>query len=383
MFGAAGNQVRGFGFLHDGSEPTMFEFVSAAVYNFPNNTARRNVEAFMLAFDTGHRPVVGQQVTVTASADAAALARVSLLVARADVGDADLVVHGVVNGEPRGATYVGGDQFQPDRNGDATVSRAAVLGLAGSPGQEATFTSVPLGSGQRAGIDRDRDGVFDRTELDCGTDPADPASTPVPPCVPGTTTTTSLPGTTTTTTSLPPAGIVSIQTRALKMRDGSLKGVAESRKLAFKSRTKTEPGANRIVPPAPGSAGDPTLHGATLTVYNSAGSGESFTTALPAGGWVALGSALTPKGFRFKSSDPGDAVRRVVLKGDLLKVKAKGSAWGYTLDEPSQGRIALRVTAGTGATWCADAPPRVGRDRQDLFASDKDVPAPVVCPPLP
>ena len=37
---------------------------------------------------------------------------------------------------------------------------------------------MPPGSGLRIGIDRDEDGFFDRDEIDGGSDPADPGSTP-------------------------------------------------------------------------------------------------------------------------------------------------------------------------------------------------------------
>ena len=80
---------------------------------------------------------------------------------------------------------------------------------------------------------------------------------------------------------------------------------------------------------------------------------------------------------------PARSVTRVVLKGDLLKVKAQGAAWGYTLDEPTQGSIALRFTTGSGPTWCADAPAKPGRDEPDSFVSEKDAAAPSVCPTLP
>jgi hypothetical protein len=38
---------------------------------------------------------------------------------------------------------------------------------------------VPAGTGHRIGIDRDGDGYFDQDELDAGSDPANPLSTPL------------------------------------------------------------------------------------------------------------------------------------------------------------------------------------------------------------
>ncbi len=52
-----------------------------------------------------------------------------------------------------------------------------MLAVAGA-GAEVTFTLVPAGSESRIGVDRDEDGFFDRDELDAGSNPADPASTP-------------------------------------------------------------------------------------------------------------------------------------------------------------------------------------------------------------
>jgi hypothetical protein len=69
MFNVAGDQVRGFGFLHDGSVDTVNNFLTAAVFNFGTGgtatTNRRNVEAFVHTFDTGLKPIVGQQVSST------------------------------------------------------------------------------------------------------------------------------------------------------------------------------------------------------------------------------------------------------------------------------------------------------------------------------
>jgi hypothetical protein len=41
-----------------------------------------------------------------------------------------------------------------------------------------TFTCVPPGSGERIGVDRDGDGVWDGDERDAHTDPGDPDSRP-------------------------------------------------------------------------------------------------------------------------------------------------------------------------------------------------------------
>jgi hypothetical protein len=49
MFNVAGDQVRGFGFLHDGGVDTIFRFVSSPVFNFPGgDPQRRQVEQFLL-----------------------------------------------------------------------------------------------------------------------------------------------------------------------------------------------------------------------------------------------------------------------------------------------------------------------------------------------
>src|SRR5438128_1117256 len=204
--GFLGDQVRGFGFLHDGSVDTVFDFLHASVFNFGSNpdTKRRQVEAFLMAFDTGLAPIVGQQVSATSTtfADATVTARINLLIARADAGDCNLVVKGVRAGQARGWLYQpASGQFQSDRASEPLLSEASLRAQAGTVGQELTYTAVPPGSGTRIGIDRDEDGFFDRTELDAGSDPADPASIPGPSTTTSTTATTSTTSPPTTTTS--------------------------------------------------------------------------------------------------------------------------------------------------------------------------------------
>ena len=143
--------------------------------------------------------------------------------------------------------------------------------------------------------------------------------------------------------------------------------------------------------PVRGSAGDPTAAGATLQVYNSTGSGELVTVALPASGWSAMDIAPTPRGYRYKSASTTAAITRVTLRGNLIKIRGGKSSWAYTLNEPSQGRIALRLTMGNQFRWCTDAPAKMSgnppstasNDKVDKFVGARRTPAPATCPPLP
>jgi hypothetical protein len=169
--------------------------------------------------------------------------------------------------------------------------------------------------------------------------------------------------------------------RVLKMRDGSAIGDPNRRSFALKVRTTDAPSGNQVVVPFPGSPGDPTLAGMQITVYNASGSGEKTVISLPAGpSWAVLGSTTQPRGYRYKGL-AGDPVRKVIVKDDLLKVRAKGAGFGYSLNEPSQGSIAVRLASGGGVTWCGRATPSL--DVQDAFTGVKDAPAPATCPPVP
>ena len=159
-----------------------------------------------------------------------------------------------------------------------------------------------------------------------------------------------------------------------------------ARRITFKSSTKDAPPPNKILPPARGSAGDPTLNGAILRVYNTAGTGEIVTVTLPASGWVPLGAFTNAQGFRFKATDAGAPVQRVSVTKDRIKLGGRGAGWTYTLNEPSQGSVGLRLTLGNGATWCAQAgrapyPARI--DTVDRFVGAPKTPPPTVCPATP
>jgi hypothetical protein len=177
--GNKGAQVRGFGFLHDGSVDTFFRFLRGNVFSavlpsgpgtgFQSDTQRRQVEAFIMASPSNLAPIVGQQVTLDNTNSAVAGPRINLLIARAQASypvpgypgarECDLVVKGIVAGKAKG-WRMSGSSFVPD-DGGAAISDAALRSLAATAGQPLTYTCAPPGSGDRVGLDRDEDGVSD------------------------------------------------------------------------------------------------------------------------------------------------------------------------------------------------------------------------------
>ncbi len=197
-YNAGGDQVSGFGFLHDGSDYSMFEFLSIAAFQF-SGTEKTDIENFQMTVDTGFKPIVGQQVSADDGNfnDAAVIDRINLMVAQADLGNADLVVKGIVGGEPRGLVYLGGGLFQQDRAGDPNLTTLQVRSNAAAAGQEQAFTAVPVGTGTRIGVNRDEDALLDGDDncpgfpnngqadfdVDGLGDPCDPTPLPEPSAV--------------------------------------------------------------------------------------------------------------------------------------------------------------------------------------------------------
>jgi len=184
--GHKGDQVRGYGYLHDGSVDTVFRFIQGTQFNSSNggrvgftagdpNAQRRDVEQFMLAFDNDIAPIVGQQITLTNTNSGVVGARIDLLKARAgtsfsslllgaNVKECDLVAKGVVGGVARSWLWrTASSTFEPD-DGTAGISDATLRGYANTAGQSITFTCVPPGSGVRIGLDRDGDDRANRLD---------------------------------------------------------------------------------------------------------------------------------------------------------------------------------------------------------------------------
>ncbi len=365
-----GNQIRGFGFLHDGGIDTVRRFLNPFTFSL-NSTERDQLEAFMMVFDSDLPPVVGQQITRNATNGAAvdplinggiALASASypsdLLGAGATM--CDVVVKGIIAGEARGARLdTGTGNFQTDRVTDPQLTLATLFAFTATAGQELTFTCVPFGSGLRMGIDRDLDGFFDRDEIDAGTDPADASS------IPGTNT--------------------AITTKKLLIKNKDPDNEAKN-KIILISKDPT------ITTPAPDAAGDPRCGAdpigtvkATLA-FSSATSGHSHSTDLPCENWKRLGSEANPKGYKYKDKELDDGTAKTILWKDGKQIKAILKGKGpTTLDYDLQ----IGVTEGTvgatltfpGGSYCMACAPFSGKDGSDgRQFRGKNCSAPASCP---
>jgi hypothetical protein len=181
MFGVSGGQVRGTGFLHDGSVDTMKTFVGAGLFDL-NNQEEDDLEQFLLAFPTDIAPIVGQQVTIGPGnfANGDVNGRIALIDTRAGIAfessvlggvvtECDVIVKTVEGGVEKGYYSENGGTYTPDDNGP-DISEATLRAKANPVGdaQSITYTAVPPGSGQRMGVDRDQDGLGNGVETNTG-----------------------------------------------------------------------------------------------------------------------------------------------------------------------------------------------------------------------
>ncbi len=159
----AGEQIRGFGYIFDGSFDTLANFLLSFT-QFESRSEREAVAHFLLAMDSNLAPIVGQQITLRPSNFAVAIAHWRLLRERAAAGECELIGKGVIDGEARGMTLVNPSVFQLDRTGETLTLRSA-LEVSRTAGNVVTYTCVPPGAGRRMGIDRDLDGILDGDEV--------------------------------------------------------------------------------------------------------------------------------------------------------------------------------------------------------------------------
>ena len=142
------------------------------------------------------------------------------------------------------------------------------------------------------------------------------------------------------------------------------------------------------MPPLPGSLGDPTLAGGAVTFYNSAGlTLDQDTYALAAAGWEPLGSATSPKGWKYNGKLVGDTVvKSVTVKADSISVKgdrhlhAERAGAGTRRDAP-RARAARRGARTRRRRRAAIRPSSGKNDVAGKFTAQSKTPPPAVCPP--
>ncbi|HKX29429.1 MAG TPA: hypothetical protein VJ302_17190 [Blastocatellia bacterium] len=164
-----GDQIRGFGFVHDGSNDTLFTFFNGVAFEptpdvgFPPDNpdgARHDMEQFVLAFDTDVAPIVGQQVTLTRANRSSVGPRIDVMIERAEapfvskalggaVKECDLVARVAIGGRQQSFLYDPASRKFVAPGGALRVPEIALRLLAAIPGHEVTYTCLPPGAGAR------------------------------------------------------------------------------------------------------------------------------------------------------------------------------------------------------------------------------------------
>jgi hypothetical protein len=171
-------------------------------------------------------------------------------------------------------------------------------------------------------------------------------------------------------TGAPVPAFVPISATRITLRDP---GPTNRRGMGFRSDdTRAADGINLDI--------NPTINGAFLHVFNSAGGGDWTCYPLPASGWTQAGSPDQPL-YVYRDRDfvngPCNVAR--IRPGKYVRANcfAKVQSIPYTLDEPAQGSVAAALTVGP-VTYCADLGGRVLRDEPGIFKA-KVAPAPGAC----
>ena len=195
MDGLSTNSRAGFGFMHDGHVDTLTRFLTdgfPASAGSPQQTA--DLIALLLCFSGSDFVVgfpfpppsspsqdvpaaTGRQVTFGSTTPPPLLSSMISL-ATLTGSRVELMLRGRKEGRIRSWLFRPATQdFQSDRHGEIARTLTNVIASA-APGNEFTATLVPEGSGVRLALDRDGDGFFDTSELEMGSNPADPDSHP-------------------------------------------------------------------------------------------------------------------------------------------------------------------------------------------------------------
>ena len=158
-FGEGKASVNGFGFLHDGSEKGIFDFLGGSSFGpiKDDAAAKANLDAYMLCFDTGTAPAVGYARTLTSTSvnTVAAQSDWSTLQSQASAGNIDLIANGTVQGQITALLYLPGSGTYQAASGLGPYTQAQLTTFV-MGGDTLTMMGVPPGSGVRMAISEAR-----------------------------------------------------------------------------------------------------------------------------------------------------------------------------------------------------------------------------------
>lgn len=175
----------GAGLLHHGSVASIHDLLTLEDPGQPGQplftfTAAQiaDLEAFLLAFDTGLAPAAAYAYTARGENPVEDQAQFDFLINQAERGNCDLVFHAPP--PPGRPERTAAGLYRPEigafeRNAAqlGPLSPAQLLAAAG-PHRPITLLGLPRLSGETFALDLDRDGLYDLDELRLGTDREDP-----------------------------------------------------------------------------------------------------------------------------------------------------------------------------------------------------------------
>lgn len=186
-----GEQIRGFGFLHDGATDQLLNFLKGAVFDngeagcpdgaderygchfnegaigIPDEITRQGLVDYMMEFDNDLAPIVGQQITLNSNAPAAVSQRIALFEQRAqtvftskilggEVTECDLIALGQIDGKQRGYLFdTQTKKYRSDAALEPMLSPSELHSLATTSNNSLTFTCTVPGKGWQSALDRD------------------------------------------------------------------------------------------------------------------------------------------------------------------------------------------------------------------------------------
>ena len=279
--------------------------------------------------------------------------RIDLLIARAALGECDLVVKGVRR--RRGARL---DAPAPAARSPATAlprRRSRDGDAARRGGAPARSSPTPACRRARASAPAS---IATRTATSTATSSTPARTRPIRASAPGY----AIPSV------LVPSTTLIAQGRRRTRRSIRASGASCSRR----SRKEAAAGEPRSSPPLPGSAGDPTVGGATLDRLQLGGTHHRRGDRQPARHAAgARSAARQPEGMAVPRRCRAGRSAAVLVKSDRIVVRGGEGAWGYTLDEAAQGRVAVRLRLGTDPGWCTESSPKLKGNPPSTATSDR------------